>query len=46
MKDLLALLAANKRYWLPPIVVFALVVAYLAWKAAQNPSEAFDYRAN
>lgn len=46
MNDLLDFLAHNKRYWLPPILIFAALVAYLAWSNAQAPAEPFDYRPN
>lgn len=44
MKSLLKLLAENKRLWLPPILIFLAILAWLAWKAANAPDEAFDYR--
>jgi hypothetical protein len=44
MKALLDLLAHNKRYWLPPILLFLALAAWLAWKAGAAPSDPFEYR--
>jgi len=35
MKDLLEFLAHGKRYWVPPILIAAAVIAFLAWKSSQ-----------
>ena len=42
--SLVRLLAHNKRLWVPPIVIFLALLAWLAWRAANAPDEAFDYR--
>ena len=41
---LLQLLRDNKRYWVPPILLFLAVLAFLAWKASHAPDVPFDYR--
>lgn len=40
---MLAFLRENKRYWVPPILVFLAVLAYLAWRASQTPDSPFEY---
>ena len=42
--SLLDTLSNNKRYWLPPILIFLALLAYLAWKAGQTPTDPFEYR--
>jgi|GEM_PF-2485684 len=46
MKRLLTLLALNKRWWVAPIVIYAVVVVWLASLSAEAPVETFDYRFN
>jgi len=46
MKALLDLLAAHKRYWLPPILLFVALLLWLAWKAGQAPTDPFEYRSH
>lgn len=44
--SLIADLARSKRYWLPPLLLFVALLVYLAWKASNQPSDAFEYRAD
>ena len=44
MTSLYELLARNKRYWLPPILLFLVLLAWLAWKAGGAPRDPFEYR--
>ncbi|MCB9898861.1 MAG: hypothetical protein H6825_12725 [Planctomycetes bacterium] len=44
MNDFLIFLKANKRWWLPPILIFFALLAWMAWKAANTPNDPFDYR--
>jgi ABC-type transporter Mla subunit MlaD len=46
MSKLTKTLADNWIWWVVPIVLFLVVVAWFAWKSSQAPSEAFDYRYN
>ena len=34
----------NKRYWVPPILIFAALLVYVASQAADTPSSPFEYR--
>jgi hypothetical protein len=34
----------NKRYWVPPILIFVAVLVYVAWRAAGTPDSPFEYR--
>ena len=42
--DLLAFLKNNKRYWIPPILIFLALLVWLAWVAADTPASPFEYR--
>ena len=44
MKPLLRLLATNKRYWVPPILIYLGLVYWLATKGAEAPTNPFEYR--
>ncbi len=33
----------NKRFWVPPIVVFLAILIWVAWKAANAPGSPFEY---
>ena len=46
MQAFLDFLAHSKKLWIPPIVIFMALLAYLAWKSANAPSDPFDYRPN
>lgn len=37
-------LAGNKRYWLPPILLWLALLMYLAWTSAETPVDPFEYR--
>ncbi len=44
MTEFLDFLKHNKRWWVPPIVVFFALLIYLAWKVSQTPESPFEYR--
>ena len=46
MKDFVNFLAHNKKLWVPPILIFAALVTYLALKSSAAPSDPFQYRAD
>jgi len=37
-------LAINKRYWVVPILLWVILLVYLAWKSAEIPVDPFEYR--
>jgi len=44
MHAILEYLTHNKRYWVPPIVLWLLLLLYLAWQTADAPVDPFEYR--
>jgi hypothetical protein len=44
MNAILTYLATNKRYWVPPIVLFVTLLVYLASNSAATPVDPFEYR--
>lgn len=39
-------LVNNKLWWITPIVIFLVLLVYMAMKSSYMPSNPFDYRAN
>jgi len=35
--------ARHKRFWIPPILLYCGILAFLAWKAATTASSPFEY---
>ena len=46
MNDFLDFLAHNKKLWIPPILIFAALVIWLATRSGEVPSDPFGYRAD
>ena len=43
MHDLLDFLKNNKKYWVPPILIFLALLVWLAWQAANTPESPFEF---